>query len=255
MASLASSSKSASRSLKASTVRRCFATEAPIPPKTRLSTAVVLNRSPILTPNPSSFETAYHNYQYKIMRALSTPFPQHFYFAKGAALQQRFYNEEKDRDAKSFGVGFGKGGRLRLPPLPYDKPMPRESEADRTGDVQSLDRKGDRNLYLVLKKVKGDAWRLPQSSVTSEDALHVAARKSIAAQCGEAMDTWVVGRQPIGFLEEEENVFFFKAHILAGQVSLNSSDVSDFAWLTKEEIGDRVDAAYWSGIKDMLADS
>lgn len=157
----------------AAAARRCFATEVPAQQKPRLSTAVVLNRSPLLTPEPSSFERAYHNYQYKIMRALSTPFPQHFYFTKGAALQQRFYNEEKDRDAKSFGIGFGKGGRLRLPPLPYDKPMPRETGADQKGDVQSLDRKGDRNLYLVLKNKKGDAWRLPQSSVVSDDALHV----------------------------------------------------------------------------------
>lgn len=50
-------------------------------------------------------------------------------------------------------------------------------------------------------------------------------------------------------------IFFFKAHILAGQVSLNSPEISDFAWLTKEEIGERVDSTYWSGIKDMLADS
>jgi large subunit ribosomal protein L46 len=48
-------------------------------------------------------------------------------------------------------------------------------------------------------------------------------------------------------------VFFFKAHIMAGQVRLEAS-VTDFAWLTKKEIAKRVDQQYWDGIKDMLSD-
>ena len=150
---------------------RSFATEAPTP--STLSTSIILNRSPILTPKPGPLEQSYYAYQYKLQRALSTPFPQHFYFKRGVNLQQRFHNEEKDRDAKSFGAGFGKGPRLRLPPLPFDKPMPRETEADRTNDVKSLDRKGDRNLYLVLKKQADSSWRLPQGRAAPGEALHV----------------------------------------------------------------------------------
>lgn len=114
------------------------------------------------------------------MRALSTPFPQHFFFKKGANLQQRFYNEEKDRDAKAFGYGFGKGPRLRLPPLPYDKPMPRTTEADLKGDVKSLDRKGDRNLYLLVRRKEGEPWRLPQGAAEPGQALHLVSTRSYA---------------------------------------------------------------------------
>ncbi|KAG8890572.1 54S ribosomal protein L17 mitochondrial [Tulasnella sp. 332] len=241
--------------------RRTLATEVSIPstiatPPTgpQLSTSIILNRSPLLTPKPSSFASSYNAYQYKLSRALSTPFPQHFYFKKGSTLQQRFHNEEIDRDHKSFGAGFGKGARLRLPPENYDKPLPRESEADKIGDVQSLDRSGERNLYLVVKTKQG-IWKLPQAVAASGDALHVAARKQLIQQCGEAMDTWIVGRQPVGFYEDEEKIFFFKAHIFAGQVSRDtSSDMEDFAWLTKQEIADRVEEKYWTGIKDMLSD-
>ncbi|KAG8902293.1 54S ribosomal protein L17 mitochondrial [Tulasnella sp. 403] len=249
MATLASTSR---QTIAQTICRRTFATEAPSRP--RLSASVVLNRAPLLTPTPSAFESAYYNYQYKLHRALSTPFPQHFYFKKGTNLQQRFYNEEKDRDKWAFGTGFGKGVRLRLPPLPYDKPLPREHDADRTGDVKSLDRKGERNLYLLLQtKDKGRRWRLPQGIAAPGEALHVAAGKQLASECGDEMDTWMVGRQPIGFYEDSEKVFFFKVHIFSGQVNLNSSNVQDFAWLTKEEIADRVEEAYWSGIKDMLS--
>jgi large subunit ribosomal protein L46 len=50
-------------------------------------------------------------------------------------------------------------------------------------------------------------------------------------------------------------VFFYKMHILAGQVEPNGPSAVDFAWLTKEEIKGYVDRGYWRGIKDMLSDS
>jgi large subunit ribosomal protein L46 len=98
------------------------------------------------------------------------------------------------------------------------------------------------------------------------------------------MDTWVVGRKPIGLYEvhpptpptdptaspkvrstqlhqseathagfQKTCVFFFKAHIMTGQVRPGKS-VTNFAWLTKKEISKRVDEQYWNGIKDMLSD-
>jgi len=142
-----------------------------------------------------------------------------------------------------------------MPPLPFDKPQARTNEADVQGDVKSLDRLGERNLYLVLKN-KDSHWRLPQGVATEGEALHSAARNQLISQCGEDIDTWLVGRQPVGFHEDKDKIFFFKAHIFAGQVSL-PSDASDFAWLTKQEIGERIstsDEAYWSSVKDMLHD-
>jgi large subunit ribosomal protein L46 len=49
-------------------------------------------------------------------------------------------------------------------------------------------------------------------------------------------------------------VFFFKAHILAGQVHPVKKNIKDFAWLTKEEIEPLVDKYYWDSIKDILSD-
>jgi len=40
---------------------------------------------------------------------------------------------------------------------------------------------------------------------------------------------------------------------MAGQVRPGES-VSGFAWLTKNEISERVDQRYWDGIKNMLSD-
>jgi large subunit ribosomal protein L46 len=48
--------------------------------------------------------------------------------------------------------------------------------------------------------------------------------------------------------------FFYKAHILAGQVNADGKKVLDFVWLTKEEMEPRLERDYWHGVKDMLSD-
>jgi hypothetical protein len=50
-------------------------------------------------------------------------------------------------------------------------------------------------------------------------------------------------------------IFFYKGHIMAGQVRVDGKSVKDFAWLTKEEVGTRLDAEYWEVVKDILSDS
>lgn len=97
------------------------------------------------------------------------------------------------------------------------------------------------------------------------------------------MDTWIVSRQPIGVYNPpapstseidpkvclafftsdyialtvffyQPFTFFYKAHILSGQVRTDNKSVLDFAWLTKEEMESRLEKDYWLGVKDMLSD-
>lgn len=93
------------------------------------------------------------------------------------------------------------------------------------------------------------------------------------------MDTWVVSRNPVGVSKspaeatkdgqevcaplfvrnyyshrQQDVTFFYKAHIMAGQVRPTQASVSDFAWLTKEEIESHVSKDYWESIKDMLSE-
>ena len=91
------------------------------------------------------------------------------------------------------------------------------------------------------------------------------------------MDTWFVGRQPIGFYKEASakeqpglkvdyiikkaekevnkmfQVFFMKARVYAGQVKLNK-DFVEFAWLTKDELVNYLSPEYYKSIKDCLSD-
>lgn len=197
--------------------------------KPRLSTAIILNRSPVLTRSPTPFEQAYYAYQARIRRALHQPFPFDFYFKQGSLLETRFNLEEKDREKAAFGLSFVQDDYQDPAKAEADKAAvkllaqqegegeslaSREHPSDKSGDTKSLDRAGERNLYLLLRENGKDVWRFPQGGVEKSDFLHQvgysftlvlryadmlqAAHKELHAECGENMDTWIVSRNPIG---------------------------------------------------------
>jgi len=55
--------------------------------------------------------------------------------------------------------------------VPLERPLPRETEADRAGDVRRLDRKLDATLYLVVRKEEG-GWEFPSCAMTTEESVH-----------------------------------------------------------------------------------
>lgn len=194
----------------------------------KLHTAIVLNRSPLLTRAPSPFERAFYAYQARIHRALHNPFPYDFYFKQGSPLEVRFNIEERRRERRAFGVPFGtvkpedRNEATELMELSLrdevDQSMPRIHEADTENDLTNLNRKGQRNLYLMLRTNEDgkDVWRFPTGTVEKGELLHVvrysqgligyashkpytqAATRRLDDECGRNMDTWVVSRNPIG---------------------------------------------------------
>ena len=157
-------------------------------PRPPLFTAVLLNRAPILTRTPTPFERAYYKYQARIRRALHNPFPYEFYFKQGSLLETRFNVEERKRERKAFGRPFAlrsaAGAEENSATLQQLGPqegegetiMLRRHEADVSSDVKSLDRRGQRNLYLLLKEGEGDEvkWRFPRGDVGRTELLHQA---------------------------------------------------------------------------------
>jgi large subunit ribosomal protein L46 len=151
-----------------------------------LTTAVILNRSPILTRTPTPFERAFYKYQARIQRALHNPFPFDFYFKQGSLLESRFRIEERTRERKAFGRSSSTKEDEAGPTLQQLGPqegegeivMPRKHESDLKIDVKSLDRRGSRNLYLLLKTKDGEkeVWRFPQGIVQRGALLHQVGR-------------------------------------------------------------------------------
>ncbi|EIN07664.1 hypothetical protein PUNSTDRAFT_103724 [Punctularia strigosozonata HHB-11173 SS5] len=253
-------------------------------PRPLINAAVIVNRSPIITRSPTTFERAYYAYQQRIQRALHNPFPSEFYFKQGSPLEAKFNMEEREREERAFGKGYGKhrageesDAAKEASAVEMTKEFEeevqeagRKNRADYKKDTKSLDRAGQRNLYLLLLKKEQERhnWVFPQRRIEKGELLHqastlYAAERGLYQECGSKMDSWIVSRNPIGVYEpasspsesaSKEYTFFYKAHIFAGQAVTDSTSISDFAWLTKEEIADRVQKEYWDGVKDMLSD-
>jgi large subunit ribosomal protein L46 len=97
-----------------------------------------------------------------------------------------------------------------------------------------------------------------------------AAERVLVQTGGINMNTWIVGHVPVGRhiikpryspesgdLERQGiRTFFMKGRIMAGQVDLkqNMFGLSDFKWLTKQEVQKHVGNKYWSYVKNMMGD-
>ncbi|PPQ78152.1 hypothetical protein CVT25_015485 [Psilocybe cyanescens] len=243
-----------------------------------IKTAIILNRAPVLTRTPTPFEKAYYSYQARLRRALHNPFPYDFYFKQGTLLETRFNIEERKRERLAFGPGFlekediseekrqaniAAVEQLAQQEGEGEELMPRVNQADVNLDEKSLDRSGQCNMYLIVKVTEDgkDIWRFPQGNVEKGQLLHQAAQKNLLAECGDKMDTWIVGRVPVGVYKPEpllgspETVIFFhKAHIMAGQVTVDGKNIKDFCWMSKYEVRNKVPRPYWESVKDILSE-
>ena len=156
---------------------------------TIIQTGVIVNRSPIITRTPTRFERAYYAYQQRIERALHNPLPKEFYFKPGSLLETIFDKEENARERQAWSTPRVLEKRTKskegeedeedetgLLPGQEEPPVlaPRITDADRTGDVKSLDRMLQRNLYLLVQEKENgkDVWRFPQSTLDEEELLH-----------------------------------------------------------------------------------
>jgi large subunit ribosomal protein L46 len=145
----------------------------------------VLTRSPILTREPSPFEYAYYNYQNRLRKALSNPFPFEFYFKPGSLTSGRFKVEEQKRE--NWLLGRKRTTEQRWEEKRQDETdadlmqeryvaEPRVTDADFHKNPRSLNRLGSRTLYLLLRELDQTTYTFPESRVPQGHFLHQASR-------------------------------------------------------------------------------
>ena len=190
-------------------------------PSYLIQAGVILSRPPLLTRPLQPFEKAFYLYQKRLNERLVLPFTRYFYYNKDTPgevewkrkIKERLtpardigvYNaygkegwndevlmgnkvaEEEDqvealvRDAESTGATLAEG-EVEVK-RQVERPLPRETEADRTGDVRSLERSLARTLYLVVKGPWG--WRFPCSRLVGrEDLARVWTSSCTSDACG-----------------------------------------------------------------------
>ncbi|KAJ1677947.1 hypothetical protein EV182_005107 [Spiromyces aspiralis] len=247
--------------------------------RSTISAGVLLQRDPVVTPPVDAFQKEYDAYMDWLKYQTADPFPTEFYLKKGSTLEAQWKERENERrsvwyfedkadrpkhkvktsnsenEAIAGDAGReGLGAKIKL--------NPRETEADRKGDLRSLERKLERTLYLIVKDAS-QKWRLVEGELKENEVLRGAAERKLSESMGTNMDIWFVGNGPIGVHTSPKNkasvkmgrarVFYMKAHIFSGQVRPQSKDTTDFAWVTKDEMEKIVEPEYWTDIKDMLS--
>ncbi|KAH9247979.1 hypothetical protein BASA81_014392 [Batrachochytrium salamandrivorans] len=254
------------------------------PPHSSIAVGILLKRNPMVLPDLSEFQHAYYAYREAIERNEAAPFDHTFYFKKGSISEQRWLAAQAE--AAALVRSPNNGDKTTLPDLvsniivqPQDDELikltvaPKLSSADASGDVKSLDRAMQRSLYLVVKQntfattasTNGTAdtqWQLPTGDLFETETLHEAAPARLSELCGDLMDTWFVGKAPVGHIKAvdtkgtqktKKSIFYMKAHILSGKIT-PSDDVIDYAWMTKEELVKQMDPEYYAHVSDMLSD-
>lgn len=184
----------------------------PLGLKYKTKAAVLLSRPPLLTQDLTSFERSFYLYQRRLNERLALPFTRYFYYARGTPgdvewkrkIKERLtpareigqysgYGEEawndeiligNDlsepgiqreallRDAEVEVKGRGEAGEEILKRESLEKLAERITDADRSGDMRSLNRKLERTLYLVVRGKQENDWYLPGHELMKSESLH-----------------------------------------------------------------------------------
>lgn len=92
----------------------------------------------------------------------------------------------------------------------------------------------------------------------------------LESAAGVNMNTWIVGRVPVTHVvvpptleddgvtiqEKGEKTFLLKGRIMAGQADLsrNTLGLTDFKWLTQDELRQVLTAEYFRSVRGMMAE-
>ena len=177
-----------------------------------IKSSLILTRPPLLTREPTPFESAFYLYQKRLDERLAVPFRHQFYFRKDTAAELDWRLKVRERHgvaAKDIGRYNPRGrvawndellvgsptsapqtvmeklladAEMRVSEdgeeiateerVAVERPSSRRTEADEKGDVRRLDRALDKTLYLVVRKGEGGEWQFPEGEVSAGETLH-----------------------------------------------------------------------------------
>ena len=183
--------------------------------------AALVERSPQLTPDLPDYELEHRE------RQLALEAKHKVYPAVMTAAE-----EGPDQQA----------ARQRLEQL-IEREGSREGEGDRSGDEHSLDRQLAKRLYLLVRDGAGQ-WSLPQQEWRGPpETARAGVQRAVETACGASLAVHQMGNAPLAHLPSEDGsstLFIWRCLYVGGQVDAPGS--SDYAWVTRDELLERVDA-------------
>lgn len=202
----------------------------------KIRVATIIERLPVILPDKPKWQKDY----IELRDYLNT-------FGKIYPKELGF---QADDIAETMGHPTTEEDLLALLPEGF-QPAPRETEADKTGDVKTLDRKLKTRVYLIIQE--DSSWTFPTATVRedSTETLLAAAKRALRQAVGSNMDILYLSNCPMAvdtivYPKDKretyygEKIFYIKAQRDDGDVDPEQLQSLDHAWLAREEIVDRV---------------
>lgn len=177
----------------------------------KLTVALILERLPVVTPEPSAWAVEHHKWLSDLDNRKRAEKPRHW------------IDTEKEADEVTSARQWQAADRT--------------TDADRSNDTKSLWRCLDQRLYFVIGG-NGKPFSFPERHHAAGETMRAAAERVLqeSAQPEAALQTYFLGNGPIcHWARNDSPLFFHKAQLIRGSLTSAASS-TDYAWLSKAEV-------------------
>lgn len=174
---------------------------------------------------------------------------------------------ELDRYRKQYPKELGLADPMDKKPVTLEElyaslpegftPAPRETIADETGDIQTLERKLKTRVYLSVRPDDATGWVLPTATLEKDETILDGAKRATSTIAGDKLKMLCLSNCPMAvdmvpYSEEElkandgfygEKIFYMRVQYDEGDVEESKlKNNNDWGWLDRSEMTDRVKA-------------
>eukprot|EP01126_Amoeba_proteus_P033582 TRINITY_DN3301_c0_g1_i14.p1 TRINITY_DN3301_c0_g1~~TRINITY_DN3301_c0_g1_i14.p1 ORF type:complete len:354 (+),score=66.99 TRINITY_DN3301_c0_g1_i14:110-1171(+) len=249
--------------------------------------AIIVERPQVLSPLPEPWFAKYQEWRLRWDRPILQQYPpitvldedieenkkKQEQEKKAAKDRERILATETEEEKKERLVKESREERLKAIRAGHKrevikKKRSRFTEADRQGDTRSVYRALDRKLFLIVKKSRNEhSWQFPQGTIKDGETLRSAAEREFREECnvGGELECYFSGNGPLGYLNYAfepqlqkksktygAKVFFMYAYYIQGQVGLNTSELADYKWVTREELAHYLHPSLYTCVDEFL---
>mmetsp|Transcript_14898 Transcript_14898/g.21067 ORF Transcript_14898/g.21067 Transcript_14898/m.21067 type:complete len:352 (+) Transcript_14898:232-1287(+) len=202
-----------------------------------LRVGVVLERLPVVTPDMPQWEEDYLDLR-QLLDTYGKQYPKELgmdhYPEPGECLTRKELME-------MLPEGFTPASRI--------------TEADKSGNVRTLDRRLNTRVYLAVNQKYQDKtrWTLPTVTLENDETLLQAAQRAVKQVAGDELELWCPSNCPMAVdmyvppnPPKDSNIFgnktfYMRVQYDEGQVDESKQNMyQDYAWLDRSEIVERV---------------
>uniref|UniRef100_A0A182WID6 Large ribosomal subunit protein mL46 n=1 Tax=Anopheles minimus TaxID=112268 RepID=A0A182WID6_9DIPT len=144
------------------------------------------------------------------------------------------------------------------------KAAPRVTEADQKNDIQSLDRKLEETLVLLVEQKLGTKshYLLPQGLHRKGESMRQTAERTLKEHCGDHLQVTFYGNAPVGFYKYKypvdartgatgAKVFFFRSVLKESSANIANNNIKH-QWLSQEEMKNQLHQSYYQSVSQFL---